>query len=162
MARALLSIDTHHEDLIHDAQFDYYSKKMATCSSDRTIKVFSVTGDTFHNTATIKSHEGPIWQVAWAHPKFGSLLASCSFDGTVKIHREGTQNSASEWTMVYEYKFRDASANSVSWAPHEHGLVLACAASDGTVVVLEYKNDDWCCFFTVSCIIWSYVLGCLR
>ena len=34
------------------------------------------------------SHEGPVWQVAWAHPKFGSILASCSYDGTVIIWQE--------------------------------------------------------------------------
>ena len=26
-----------------------------------------------------RRHDGPVWQVAWAHPKFGTLLASCSF-----------------------------------------------------------------------------------
>jgi len=30
------------------------------------------------------SHEGPVWQVAWAHPKYGSILASCSYDR--KVH----------------------------------------------------------------------------
>lgn len=25
-----------------------------------------------------RRHDGPVWQVAWAHPKFGTLLASCS------------------------------------------------------------------------------------
>jgi protein transport protein SEC13 len=31
-----------------------------------------------------------------------------------------------------------ASVNSVAWAPHEHGLVLAAASSDGSVSVVEY------------------------
>ena len=30
-------------------------------------------------------HSGPVWRVSWSHPKFGSLLASCSYDGSVKI-----------------------------------------------------------------------------
>ncbi|TFJ81474.1 hypothetical protein NSK_007196 [Nannochloropsis salina CCMP1776] len=34
-----MSMETQHEDMIHDAQLDYYGKKLATCSSDRTIKV---------------------------------------------------------------------------------------------------------------------------
>jgi hypothetical protein len=29
-------------------------------------------------------HEGPVWQVAWAHPKFGNLLASASYDNKVQ------------------------------------------------------------------------------
>ena len=32
------------------------------------------------------SHEGPVWQVSWAHPKFGTILASCSYDRKVMIH----------------------------------------------------------------------------
>ena len=35
-------IETAHDDMIHDAQLDYYGKRLATCSSDRTVKVFNV------------------------------------------------------------------------------------------------------------------------
>ena len=28
-----LSIDTQHDDMVHDAQLDYYGVKLATCSS---------------------------------------------------------------------------------------------------------------------------------
>ena len=30
-------------------------------------------------------HEGPVWQVSWAHPKYGSILASCSYDRKVSL-----------------------------------------------------------------------------
>ena len=30
-------------------------------------------------------HEGPVWQVSWAHPMFGNLLASCSYDRKVSL-----------------------------------------------------------------------------
>ncbi len=140
MAAAVATIDTQHEDMIHDTQFDYYAKRLATCSSDRTIKIFDVNGDRMINSATLTGHEGPVWQVAWAHPKFGVILASCSYDGSVLIHREAPQNS---WTVVYEHKVHDSSVNSVSWAPHEFGLILACASSDGRVSILEYKGDSW-------------------
>jgi protein transport protein SEC13 len=136
------SIDTQHDDMIHDSQFDYYSKRMATCSSDRTIKIFDITGNIHHNSATLTGHDGPVWQVAWAHPKFGVILASCSYDGTVIIHREATQNI---WSKVYEHKFHESSVNSISWAPHEFGLILACASSDGKVSILEYKDESWVC-----------------
>ena len=67
------SVDTQHEDMIvsiatlhdtsffswrmnfltscpfvldqHDAQLDYYAKKLATCSSDRTIRIYDVSGN---------------------------------------------------------------------------------------------------------------------
>lgn len=146
MASPLVAIDTQHDDMIHDSQFDYYSKRLATCSSDKTIKIFDVSGDMYHNSATLRGHEGPVWQVAWAHPKFGVILASCSYDGTVIIHRETTPNS---WTTVYQHRFHESSVNSISWAPHEYGLILACASSDGRVSILEHKDDNW--YLYTSC-----------
>lgn len=83
-------------------------------------------------------HTGPVWQVAWAHPKFGSILASASYDGKVLIWKEAPPSG---WTKVKEHTLHTASVNSVSWAPHELGAILACASSDGKVSVLTFKND---------------------
>jgi len=88
-------IDTQHEDLVHDAQMDYYGVKLATCSSDRTVKVYNVFEQGYELVATLQGHEGPVWQVSWAHPKFGVLLASCSFDGSVLIHAQQQSSSSS-------------------------------------------------------------------
>jgi protein transport protein SEC13 len=124
MASVVASIDTQHEDMIHDLQYDYYAKKLATCSSDRTIKIFDINhttaGEIHHNSATLTGHSGPVWQVAWAHPKFGTILASCSYDGLVIIHREMSQNT---WAKIYEFAVPDSSVNSISWAPHEYGYL---------------------------------------
>ncbi|CAO3667107.1 unnamed protein product [Umbelopsis vinacea] len=98
---------------------------------------FDVDGDKQQLVETLKGHEGPVWQVAWAHPKFGSILASCSYHGRVFIWKE--QNGA--WTKIKEHAVHTASVNSISWAPHELGPILACASSDGKVSTLEYKDD---------------------
>ena len=140
MTTEIATIESSHEDMVHDCQFDYYSKKLATCSSDRTIKIFDVSGDIYHNSATLTGHEGPVWQVAWAHPRFGVILASCSYDGGVIVHREV---SSGNWTKIYEQKFPEASVNSIAWAPHEFGLILAAASSDGKVSIIEHKNGVW-------------------
>lgn len=140
MTTPITTVDSSHEDMIHDCQFDYYSKKMATCSSDRTIKIFEVNGDIYHCSATLTVHEGPVWQVSWAHPKFGVLLASCSYDGSIVVQKEVSQGN---WARMYEAKFPEASVNSVAWAPHEFGLMLAAACSDGKVVIVEYKGGVW-------------------
>jgi len=42
---------------------------------------------------------------------------------------------------VKEHILHTASVNSVSWAPHELGAILACASSDGKLSVLTFKND---------------------
>lgn len=69
-------VDTQHEDLVHDAQLDYYGCKLATSSSDRTIKIYNVSEDASELSATLQGHEGPVWQVSWAHPKFGGKTMS--------------------------------------------------------------------------------------
>lgn len=34
-----------------------------------------------------------------------------------------------------------STVNSVSWAPHELGAILACASSDGKISVLTFKSQ---------------------
>ncbi|RZF32979.1 hypothetical protein LSTR_LSTR008692 [Laodelphax striatellus] len=136
MVSVMNTIDTGHEDLIHDAEMDYYGLRLATCSSDHSIKIYNLKSGTQSLIADLKGHYGPVWQVAWAHPKYGNLLASCSYDRKVIIWKE-----SGEWTKLYEYNNHDSSVNSVAWAPHEYGLMLACASSDGTISILTNTTD---------------------
>jgi len=140
MQSASVVVDTQHEDMIHDIQFDYYGKRIATCSSDKIIKILEV-GDNNTHLADLTGHEGPVWQVAWAHPKFGSILASCSYDRKVFVWKEVNTNA---WSTIYQYPGHELSVNSISWAPHEYGLTLACASADGTISVQTFKdNNTW-------------------
>lgn len=125
----------------HDAQLDYYGKKLATCSSDRTIRVYDVQEGTGQRVqvAELKGHEGPVWQVAWAHPQFGVLLASCSYDRKVCVWKEQAPH---HWVRVYLYDGHDSSVNALAWAPAELGLVLACASADTHVSILTHQADD--------------------
>ncbi|PSS15035.1 hypothetical protein M430DRAFT_142388 [Amorphotheca resinae ATCC 22711] len=127
-----------HDDMIHDAVLDYYGRRLATCSSDRTVKIFEVEGETHRLTETLRGHEGAVWSVSWAHPKYGNILASASYDGKVFIWRE----TNSQWTRIYDFALHTASVNTLSWAPHESGCLLACASSDGNVSVLEFKDNS--------------------
>ncbi|KAK3177698.1 GTPase-activating protein S13 [Lecanicillium sp. MT-2017a] len=139
MAAQVIS-NSGHDDMIHDAVLDYYGRKLATCSSDRTIKIFEVDGETQRLIETLKGHEGAVWCVAWAHPKYGNILASAGYDGKVFIWKEqGAQNN--QWQRIYDFPLHKASVNIVSWAPHEAGCLLACASSDGNVSVLEFKDN---------------------
>lgn len=140
MVAPVLSIDTQHDDMIHDAQLDYYGKKLATCSSDRTVKIYDVSGDLQNQEQVLTGHDGPIWQVAWAHPKFGVLLATCSYDGKVIIYRE---SQPSVWGQIHVHGFHECSVNSIAWAPYEYGLSLACASADGKVSILSHTADGW-------------------
>ena len=100
-------------------------------------------------------HNGPVWQISWAHPKYGNILASCGFDKKVCIWKETKSN---EWALVnshsehqgsgiieifvgYFYKISN-SVNSLAWAPWEAGLKLAACSSDGCISILTRNSDD--------------------
>ncbi|KAK6913174.1 WD40 repeat [Dillenia turbinata] len=132
-------IETGHQDTVHDVQMDYYGKRLATASSDCTIKIIGVSNNSGSQLlATLSGHQGPVWQVTWAHPKFGSVLASCSYDGRVIVWKEGNPN---EWAQAHVFTEHKSSVNSIAWAPHELGLCLACGSSDGNISVFTARSD---------------------
>jgi protein transport protein SEC13 len=140
----VFTIDSRHDGTLFHAQYDYYGKRLATCSYDGTIQIFEVSkgdllkGDNVIKLSSFKAHHGPIWQIAWAHPKFGNMLASCSFDKKVIIWKEVKVN---EWQEVTSYE-HSGSANAISWAPSDCGLRLLSCSSDGTICILYEKDDN--------------------
>lgn len=60
-------------------------------------QVFETAGDQMAEVSQLVGHEGPVWQVTWAHPKFGSVLASCGFDHKVIVWKESQE---SHWVQV--------------------------------------------------------------
>ncbi|PKA57852.1 putative cytosolic iron-sulfur protein assembly protein CIAO1 like [Apostasia shenzhenica] len=86
-----------------------------------------------------KRTPGTCLAVAWAHPKFGSVLASCSYDGRVIIWKEGTKPE--EWIQSHVFIEHKSSVNSIAWAPNELGLCLACGSSDGNISVFTARAD---------------------
>ncbi|CCH61780.1 hypothetical protein TBLA_0F02400 [Henningerozyma blattae CBS 6284] len=133
----MVVISNIHSDIIHDTVLDYYGRKLATCSSDKTIKIYEIDGDSHKLLTTLTGHEGPVWRIDWAHPKFGTILASCSYDGKVIIWKE--ENGT--WSQIAVHSVHSASVNSVKWAPHEYGAVLLAASSDGKISVVEFKEN---------------------
>ncbi|KAL7407574.1 hypothetical protein ABVT39_010346 [Epinephelus coioides] len=153
MVSVINTVDTSHEDMIHDAQMDYYGTRLATCSSDRTVKIFDVRNGGQILVADLRGHEGPVWQVAWAHPMFGNILASCSYDRKVIIWKE--ENGA--WDKMYEYCGHESSVNSVCWGPYDFGLILACGSSDGAISLLTFTGDQQ---WDVKKISNAHTIGC--
>ena len=106
----------------HDTCFDFYGKRVATCSSDRSVRIFDVQADGSRvQSGECTGHEGPVWQAAWAHPQFGTLLATCGYDARVMVFREAapTTGASSNWVRVFVYEKNKSSgkSRSVSCAP---------------------------------------------
>lgn len=154
-----ISQPTGHEDLIHDAQLDYYGLRLATCSSDRLVKIFNVRSENgaapkIEFASDLMGHTGPVWEIAWAHPRWGTLLASCGYDGLVLVHRETDANT---WEEAYRFSAK-GSVNSIEWCPSEYGLALACASSDGHFYILrcDATTGEWTQEFSLQ----AHYLGC--
>jgi protein transport protein SEC13 len=121
--------------MVHDCQLDWYGRRLATCSSDRTVKIFDVEessaagqGSTVGGAAshvlldTLRGHDGPVWAVAWGHPKFGSILASAGYDGKVFVWREVVQGQQQQ-------SFGQPQTQNARWEKiKEHGLHGASGA----------------------------------
>lgn len=104
------------------------------------MKIYNVSETTYELSAALQGHEGPVWQVSWAHPKFGVILASSSFDGSVMIHRETRPR---DWAVLYAgRRLHESSVNGIVFAPHEFGLVAAASSSDGRISVLIHQPDN--------------------
>ena len=64
------SIPTDHKDLIHDVSYDYYGKRMATCSSDQSVKVSNhIISSTHHERLLFSARYG-----TWVKTDSGSVL----------------------------------------------------------------------------------------
>lgn len=137
MVSVLNTIDTGHEDMIHDAEVDYYGLHLATCSSDHSVKIYDIKNGAHNLLEDLQGHFGPVWQVTWSHPKFDNLLASCSYDRRVIVWKR----QQGKWRKYYEYANHDSSVNSVQFAPAEYGLMLACGSSDGSISILTYQSE---------------------
>jgi len=137
------SFDTEHLDFIHDVSYDYYGKRIATCSSDRTVKIWEK-GDTgeWEKMAELNAHDGAVWKVVWANPEFGSIIATCSFDKTVQIWEEkkimkNHKEFSSSWHPRARLLESRASVEDIKFAPRHLQLQLAACSKDGKLRIYE-------------------------
>jgi len=133
------SFDTSAAGLLTGIQYDYYGQRAAAASIDNTIHIWDVSDGQQKMAGQLKGHEGPVWKISWAHPKFGSIVASCGYDMKVIIWKEVQQGN---WQIAHMDSSHTASVNDVEFCPWELGLRLACASSDGTVSVLTYVAQE--------------------
>ncbi|CAA9994499.1 unnamed protein product [Nesidiocoris tenuis] len=171
------SVSTDHKDLIHDVAFDHYGRRMATCSSDQFIKVWEMDSDNsidggWKLSATWKAHSGSVWKVTWAHPEFGQVLASCSFDRTAAVWEEivseqniYSQTGQKHWAKRTTLVDSRMSVMDIKFAPKSLGLLLATCSVDGIIRIYEAPDvmnlAQWTlqqevpCKHQASCISWN-------
>lgn len=123
---------TAHVGTLYDAQYDYYSQRLATASSDGVVRIWSA--DQRKMLAELP-HQAAVLHVAWAPGKCPAVqLATGAADGRVAIWR---QEAFDQWSMLHSLTVTGPTA-AIAFCPAEYGLILAAAGSEG--------RDIW--FFT--------------
>ncbi len=70
------SLPSSHVDYIHDIKFDFYGRRLATCSGDQNVCVYTLEEGgkwVLKPGAEWQAHKGVVWRLSWAHPEFGQL-----------------------------------------------------------------------------------------
>lgn len=131
-----------HEDLILDVAYDFYGRQLATCSADQHIKIFDLDTDNYFWEAndSWRAHDSAIVCVNFAHPEFGHLLLSASYDRTVKIWEERFEeplNSNRRWAKVSTLSDSRGPLYDACFLPSHLGLQIASIGSDGVLRIYE-------------------------
>ncbi|VVT49075.1 uncharacterized protein SAPINGB_P002091 [Magnusiomyces paraingens] len=158
-----------HEELIHDLNYDFYGKRIVTCSSDQYIKVFdkkntpllsapNTTENGEENSEpewklcdSWKAHDSSIVKVVWANPEFGQVIASCSYDATVRVFEEDPREpfeSGRRWKKCATITDFHGAVYDIAFAPSHMGLKLASIDSEGIFHIHEAPNPNNLRFWT--------------
>ena len=177
-------LDTEHKEYVRYVAFDHFGKRLATCSSDKTIKIWqkSPRGN-WIKACSFQAHDAPATKVKWAHPEQGFILASCASDNSVIIWEEkkkvsfvkgGQDSMISEeeedytTSFIQRAKFADSkeSVEDIKFGPRHLNLMLATASADGYLRIYEapdvFNLNQWKLNYEVqvtslgiNCISWN-------
>ncbi|CAK5272157.1 unnamed protein product [Mycena citricolor] len=161
-------IPSAHSDLVTDASYDFYGLRLATCSLDQRIKIWQLneSNGSWSLEDDWKAHDAAVSKISWAHPEFGTIIASASFDRTVKVWEQASGFAAPEVAVNGSGGFGYASSSSsslaqtpgpstsrwveravlseargtvraVEFSPHHFGLKLATISTDNQLRIYE-------------------------
>jgi tRNA A-37 threonylcarbamoyl transferase component Bud32 len=120
---------TGHTDEVTGVAWSPDSKRLASASTDGTVKVWDA--ETGQQGLTLRGHTGPVAAVAWSPD--GKRLASASADGTVKVWKVFWDARTGQ--EVLTFRGHTDWVCGVAWSPD--GSRLASASADRTVKVWD-------------------------
>lgn len=142
----LKPLDTQHEDMVLDIAYDFYGKYLATGSADHHIKVFELDPDTnsWILNDSWRAHDSSVIKIDFAHPQYGHLLVSASYDRTVKIWEEryDDDSNTKRWTKLKTLADAHGPLYDVCFLPAWLGLKIATIGNDGILRVYESSDPS--------------------
>lgn len=140
--KAVQTLDDH-EERVWALSWNPKGTLLASCSSDKTIRIWGQEGERWICKSTLTDqHQRTVRDVAWSPS--GRLLAAASFDSTISIW----DRSNGEFECVATLEGHENEVKSVSWSIS--GEYLATCSRDKTVWVWACEEDDYECASVLS------------
>ena len=133
----------HKEDRIWHVCWSHCGKYFATCSEDKTIKIWSIQNNNSNSNTIIcittleDAHTRTIRSCEFSPDD--ELIASASFDGTVIIWENNSKTKCSNFDEIASLEGHENEVKSVAW--NAHGNFLATCGRDKRIWIWERLNE---------------------
>jgi protein transport protein SEC13 len=148
---------SHHKTFVHDASADASGRFLATCSSDRTVRVYRNLANheaspRWSEVCSATDHTASIHKVVWTKRVFGVFLATASADRTIIVYQllvtkvkpslaaAADSDSESTYELIRSAQIllynRDTLLD-VAFSPKQFGMWLAVSCRDGSLRVFD-------------------------
>lgn len=145
------TINEESKEQIYDMSFDWYGKRLAVITGDRKVKIYKKDkSGRFQYSSKFNGHQGPIWRVKWAHPDFGSVIATCSFDNTIIIWEEDentiisneqeVEKLMSTWVEKGKLYVRSDSVEDIKFSPKHMGFMIGAVYANGKIIIWDINQ----------------------
>lgn len=135
-----------HESTVWAVAFDAKGDRLASCSEDKSIKIWQVDNDkrSWNCVATLSGfHKRPVYDISWC--KLTNHIATAGGDDSICVFKED-ENEHSEkfqnFSLILSHKnahFNDV--NCVDWNPKQAGLLASCG-DDGFVKIWKLNLEE--------------------
>ena len=140
-----LLTDPSQMDYVHHIAFDVYGRRVATSAGDRYVRVWDLAADgTWFLSSKWQAHQqGAVGQLAWSHPEFGTLLATCAgpevriWEEKKTRHPQQSQQAVVWISKTQQLNDARKAVTCLGFAPRHLGLQLAAGSADGVCRVYE-------------------------
>ncbi|CAG8749707.1 12384_t:CDS:2, partial [Racocetra fulgida] len=148
---AVYAFDSSHDDLIHDVSYDFYGKRLATCSSDQKIKPRN-SGKRWALKASLVDSSGSVKDIEFAPNNWGLKLATVAADGVLRIYEALEVNNLADWSMMEEVEIitpgtvnKEADGNYClswcPWKPQVSPMIVVGCGKENCAKVLHGHED---------------------